>query len=197
MPSHFVLYGGTALALRLGHRASIDFGYFSSESFGPGNLQEEVGFLCAGKPLQTTKNTLTVSVDRGGPIKVSFFGGLSIGRVGEPDLTNDGVAEIASLLDLGGTKAALVTQRAESKDYLDILALLDAGIPLEMAMAAAATMYRKRYNPVLTLKALAYFGDGDLHLLSDGQKERLITLAGMDFQTPPGLARKSDRLSGR
>ncbi|MGM0425440.1 MAG: nucleotidyl transferase AbiEii/AbiGii toxin family protein [Thermodesulfobacteriota bacterium] len=33
MPSEFVLYGGTAIALHLGHRSSVDFDFFSSVNF--------------------------------------------------------------------------------------------------------------------------------------------------------------------
>ena len=40
VPSDFVLYGGTALALQLGHRVSEDFDFFSSAGFDPGVLQE-------------------------------------------------------------------------------------------------------------------------------------------------------------
>jgi Nucleotidyl transferase AbiEii toxin, Type IV TA system len=35
VPSRFVLYGGTAVALRLGHRASIDFDFFTSQPLDP------------------------------------------------------------------------------------------------------------------------------------------------------------------
>ena len=38
IPKHFVLYGGTAIALRLGHRASIDFDFFTNESFEPAKI---------------------------------------------------------------------------------------------------------------------------------------------------------------
>lgn len=38
-PAHFILYGGTALALRLAHRQSLDFDFFSSAPFEPGALQ--------------------------------------------------------------------------------------------------------------------------------------------------------------
>jgi hypothetical protein len=40
IPGHFVLYGGTALALRLGHRNSMNFDFFSSEPFIPVELLE-------------------------------------------------------------------------------------------------------------------------------------------------------------
>ena len=45
VPSDFVLYGGTALALRLGHRVSEDFDFFSSEGFDPDRLQARLPFF--------------------------------------------------------------------------------------------------------------------------------------------------------
>jgi hypothetical protein len=39
VPTGFVLYGGTALALRLGHRQSVDFDFFTSRPFSPVALQ--------------------------------------------------------------------------------------------------------------------------------------------------------------
>src|SRR6185437_16572084 len=45
VPSNFVLYGGTALALQLGHRVSEDFDFFSSESFNPNRLQSRLPFF--------------------------------------------------------------------------------------------------------------------------------------------------------
>jgi hypothetical protein len=44
-PSDFVLYGGTALALQLGHRVSEDFDFFSSSSFDPDQLQSRLPFF--------------------------------------------------------------------------------------------------------------------------------------------------------
>ena len=82
---------------------------------------------------------------------------------------------VASLVDLGGMKAAVVTQRAELKDYLDIHALLtQAGIPLEVMLAAAGIIYGKEFNPILSLKALSYHGDPALSELSDGMRKDII-----------------------
>lgn len=41
-PPHFTMYGGTALALRLGHRTSVDFDFFSAQSFDPERLANAV-----------------------------------------------------------------------------------------------------------------------------------------------------------
>ena len=45
VPSDFVLYGGTALALQLGHRVSEDFDFFSSQSFEPDRLRSRLRFF--------------------------------------------------------------------------------------------------------------------------------------------------------
>jgi hypothetical protein len=103
-PETFTLYGGTALALRLGHRTSVDFDFFSNASFDPDRLSERVP-------------------------------------------------------DIAGTKAAVVQKRAEVKDYLDIDALLQQGIDLATVLAAGIAVYGRKFNPLITLKALSYFDD--------------------------------------
>jgi hypothetical protein len=189
------LYGGTALALRLGHRVSLDFDFFSSEPVVPEQLLRSLRFLAGAKVLQNVSQTLTVSIDREGEVKLSFFGGLELGRVGEPEKTEDGILMVASLLDLAGMKAAVVTQRAESKDYIDLLALMENGITLARAMGAARAIYGRQYNPAITLKSLAYFGDGDLHRLTSAQKSQLIQAADGQSLELPQIPRASDTLT--
>ena len=52
-PKKFVLYGGTSLALRLGHRSSEDFDFFSNETFAPGILQKSVPYLKGAEVIQS------------------------------------------------------------------------------------------------------------------------------------------------
>jgi hypothetical protein len=52
-------------------------------------------------------------------VKISFFGMIGIGRVGEPNRTEDGILQIASLDDPMATKVKVILQRAEAKDYRD------------------------------------------------------------------------------
>src|SRR5437763_17173646 len=107
IPRRFVLYGGTAIALRFGHRASVDFDFFSSEPFVVQQLLDELPFLRGSQLLQTAANTLTLRIERGGGwVKLSFFGGLSLGRISEPELSDDHTAWVASPLDLAATKVA-------------------------------------------------------------------------------------------
>lgn len=193
-PRHFVLYGGTGIALRLGHRSSVDFGFFSTACFNPQELRQTLPWLGEAELLQSKPNTLTVVVDRNGPVKVSFFGGLSLGRVGEPELTTDGICGVASLLDLAATKAAVVQQRAERRDYVDLASLLRAGITLPNALGAARALYGETFNPMITLKALGYFKDGDLPQLPDELK-RLLSRAASEVTTIPVIERRADNIS--
>jgi hypothetical protein len=66
---------------------------------------------------------------------------------------------IASLLDIAGTKAAVVQKRAEVKDYIDVDAILQQGIDVPTLLAAGAVVYGRKFNPMITLKALSYFED--------------------------------------
>jgi hypothetical protein len=197
IPGHFVLYGGTALALRLGHRQSLEFDFFTSRDVNPAVLLNSLKLLRDAKVLQNTTQPLTVSVNRGGPIKLSFFGGLKLGRVGRYDETPDGFLNVASLLDIAGTKAAVITQRAEAKDYVDLLAIITSasGIDLALAMAAAQAIYGEQYNPMITVKSLNYFGDGDLHTLTQEAKGQLKKIAA-EAREMPGIQRISDTLDG-
>ena len=107
-------------------------------------------------------DTLVAVVDRDGAVTVSFFGGLALSRVADPALAGGGGPFVASLLDLAATKVKVVQDRAEANDYVDVARLLAEGISLREALAAAFAVYGSAFNPLLSLKALAYFGDGDL-----------------------------------
>ena len=72
-PDHFILYGGTAIALRLGHRQSVDFDFFSPVTFEPHSLLKTVPYLKDATVRKSAPSDLAVTVDRGGPVQLSFF----------------------------------------------------------------------------------------------------------------------------
>jgi hypothetical protein len=174
----FVLYGGTAVALRLGHRTSVDFDFFSNRPLDRGEVRALLPFLGTATVLQDRHDSLTVLVPSGDSrhehVKISFFGGIDFGRVGEPDRTEDGVLQVASLDDLMATKVKVVLQRVEAKDYRDIVAMLGAGVSLPKALSAARAMYGTSFQPFESAKALVYFQGGDLHTLTDREKRDLV-----------------------
>lgn len=192
VPKEFVLYGGTALALQLGHRHSVDFDFFGSRAFDVSELESRLPFLAGGRTLQREKNTLTVLVDRGGPIKVSWFGVPNLPRLAPPLVARDHGLQVASLLDLAGTKASVVQLRAEVRDYIDIDALLTSGgVDLPTALAAAQRLYGASFNPEVTLKALSYFDDGALRTIPQATKSRLVAaVREVDLEHLPDLGPK-------
>jgi hypothetical protein len=174
-PGHFTLYGGTAIALRLGHQPSVDFDFFSRVRFEPRALLQGLPYLKGATVRQSAANTLTATVDRGGLVQLSFFGGLGLGQVVAEDLAEDIRLKVAALIDLAGVKAAVVTQRAEIRDYLDIHALLKrAGISLADMLAAGAVIYGSQFNPLLSLKAISYHDDPALAELPQAVRRDLI-----------------------
>ena len=174
VPRHFVLYGGTAVALHYGHRASVDFDFFTSEPVNPDELMRSLPFLRGGKPVQVAANTLDVEVTRGAVIKIQFLGGLSYRRVRDPLETDDKVARVASPLDLLATKLRTIWMRSQAKDFLDIDELLRRGVGLKDGLGAAYAVFHGEFNSHISLRGLGYFNDGDLPSLPQPVKERLV-----------------------
>lgn len=166
-----VLYGGTAVALHLGHRVSVDFDFFSSRELNKSALAA-FPFVTKARTIQEDINTfvLEAALPSGG-VKVSFFGGIDIGRIKDPLRTNDSVLLVASQDDLLATKLKAILDRAEAKDYRDIAALLAADVSLPRALGAFSQMYRK--DPGLPLRALGFFKDGDLPSLPRADQDAL------------------------
>ena len=189
VPKDFVLYGGTALALHLGHRNSADFDFFSNRPLRQTELETNIPFMDGAKVIQREENTLSAIVDRGGPVKVSFFGVPKLQRLSTPQVAADNNLKIASLIDLAGTKASVVQVRAEAKDYVDMDALIRVdGVGLPLALAAAQKLYGAGFNPEITLKALSYFDDGNLSELPNDMKLRLVMAArDVDLSHLPDL----------
>ena len=185
-PEPFTLYGGTALTVRLGHRTSLDFDFFSNAPLDPDRLASTLPYLKDAERVQMASNTLTCRVDRGGAVLVSFFGGLSLGQVAERDEVQGMALYVASLLDIAGTKMAVVQKRAEVRDYLDIDALLRHGVDLPTALAAGSVVYGRSFNPLITLKALSFFDD--VPMLSGEVIERLsAAVEAVDVTKLPAL----------
>ena len=169
------LYGGTAIALRLGHRQSVDFDFFTLAAFEPYSLLERLPYSRGAVITQSAANNLTVTVDRGGPVQLAFFGALGLGQVAPAELAEGHRLKVAALVDLAGMKAAVVTQRAEVRDYLDIHALLTkAKIPLPMMLAAGAVIYGSQFNHLISLKAISYHDDPGLAELPQDIRRDLV-----------------------
>ncbi len=85
LPADAVLYGGSGIAVRLGHRVSIDFDLFLPRSFAPGDMAREIARIGQLDVMQSAPNTLSARVDGVG---LSLFG-VQLSTIAAPSVTSD------------------------------------------------------------------------------------------------------------
>jgi hypothetical protein len=191
---NFVLYGGTAIALHLGHRESLDFDFFRSEPLDKDQIRAAFGFISGAAILHDAPDTLVVLAEMpSGPVKVSFFGGIGFGRVNDPLRTRDDILLVASLDDLMATKLKATQDRAEAKDYRDIAEMISAGVSLPVGLSAFRAMFDG--EPAQVLRALGFFGDGDLNTLGSVDQALLRNARDRVAQLP-SVVMKRGSLTG-
>lgn len=150
--SSFNLVGGTALALRIGHRKSIDLDFFTKEEFDIVELRE----------MLVEKYAMTVSFERGQTLK-GFIDGVMIDcirfnypHIKEPDII-DGV-RLESIPDIIAMKLDAVSHNGTRiKDFIDIATLSSLYSFNDMLQ-----FYLAKYpnsNVLMPVKSLVYFDD--------------------------------------
>lgn len=183
----FVLYGGTAIALRLGHRVSEDFDFFSDRPLDKRWIRGVLSDL-KYEVLQDVENTYTMLIAAPSPdtwIKLSCFGGLGCGRFGEPQVATGSAVAVASPDDLLATKLAALVMRVQSKDYRDIAALIRAGTSLARGLSIAAAMHGTPFSIAQCVKTLTYFEGGDLEELPAEDRGVLCAASAAVGDLPP------------
>ncbi|MBO5809653.1 MAG: nucleotidyl transferase AbiEii/AbiGii toxin family protein [Bacteroidales bacterium] len=154
--STFNLVGGTALALHLGHRKSIDLDFFTSESFD----LEEV------KMMLIKKYDFKVSYSRSQTLK-GFINGVKVDfiKFDYPHLHNCDIIEevrIESIPDIIAMKLLSITDNGSSiKDFIDI-AYLSSWFSLEEMLQFFIRKITNS-NIMMPIKALTYFDDIDFN----------------------------------
>jgi len=149
----FNLAGGTALALQIGHRKSIDLDFFGAR---PIDMDEIVGLL---EPLgdlrllQHTRNILILNIKG---VKVDFV------NYKYPWLRAIQIVEdirLASLPDIGAMKLGAIAGRGKKRDFTDLYFLLQ-----QFTMSELLGFYREKYqdgNEFLVLRSLTFFEDAE------------------------------------
>ena len=173
VPAEFVLYGGTGLAIRLGHRRSEDFDFFSAASFNPTDLLGEIAWLGRVTIKQAASNHLVITT--AGGVNLSFLGAMGLQTVAEPAIVEENGLVVASLFDLAGTKAKAILDRSEWRDYVDIATLLRHGLTLPEIIGFATAIFEPLFEfpAAVFLRALAWFGDGTAADVPDDVRHEL------------------------
>ena len=190
----YCLYGGTALALRFGHRRSLDFDFFTERTLDRKALETDLPWFRSGTVLRAEPDThvLLAAVPRSRrEVKVSFFGGMRFGRVGTPELSDDGVILVASVRDLLATKLKALFDRVEPKDYLDIAEILSRGGDLPQGLSDAGALFGKPFSPAECLRVLCWFGEPGLGSLPAGCRRTLETRVKGAWNKPLPSSRKA------
>ena len=150
----FYLAGGTALALHMGHRYSLDFDWFTEREFDPGVLQKQLAKLPQFNVISRTEGSLIVEIER---IESSFFQ-LECPLL-KPAIPYKGIS-IASLQDILCMKLAALWQRGAKRDYVDIY----FGIRKAVSLNELLDLMKKKYSEFAfseyhCLRSLSFFDD--------------------------------------
>lgn len=176
------LAGGSALALHLGHRRTVDLDWFTKNTVEPDVLLADLRGI--GRPVEVAQNDEGTFLGRVGAVQYSVFRY----RYDVVDVPLEyGGCTIASVRDIAAMKMTAIVQRATKRDYVDLHAILvTARVPLS---AIVATM-RQKYpglQPTTAVRALTHFSDVEKQLMP----EMLVKTTWEDVKR--GLARVVER----
>lgn len=150
----FYLVGGTAIALQIGHRRSIDFDLFKYSSIKPKRILSKVaesGFLYLVTRRVTEQLNLSIN-----EVKFTFFEyPFNI----EANISLEDILRMPSLIDLSAMKAYALGRRSKWKDYVDFYFLLKDHFTLIEISAQAEKIYGQLFSPKLFRAQLSYFED--------------------------------------
>ncbi len=153
--TQFYLAGGTALALQIGHRTSVDFDFFTPQDFDTAQIYKILGeTLEEANLLRTQEERNTLSIETSTGVKLSF---LSYPYPLLDPLVSLEHIDLAALTDIGCMKFAAILSRSQQKDYVDLYVILQR-VPLARF---AELLPRKfsNFNVNLAFKSLVYLKD--------------------------------------
>ena len=150
----FYLAGGTGLALRFGHRRSVDFDFFSPETF---NEETLLPLLKEHSPkvLSRAPSTLHLLLLE---IKVSFLG-YPYPLLFPTDRFSS--ADVAEARDIACMKLSAVASRGTRRDFVDLYVAAN-----EYSLGEILSLFVRKYagieySRLHLLKSLTYFEDAD------------------------------------
>jgi hypothetical protein len=154
----FYLAGGTALALQIGHRKSLDLDWFSQKNFSPSQLKRDLSFK--GRLTVETEDEKTLNCIWQG-VKLSFF--FYPYRLLFPLINfNNYDIKLADERDIAGMKIDAISSRGSRKDFIDLYFLLSEYSLKELLNLFDQKYAKIKYNRFHILKSLVYFIEAEL-----------------------------------
>lgn len=161
----FYLAGGTALALQLGHRRSIDLDWFSQKSFSPIQLKRDLSSLGMLKIESEDKKTLDCFLNK---VKLSFF--VYPYKLLFPLVDFDSF-KLADERDIACMKIDAISSRGSKKDFIDLYFLLQKYHLKELLDLFDKKYTSIQYNRFHILKSLVYFAEAEVEPMPEMLKE--------------------------
>jgi len=154
----FYLAGGTALALQIGHRRSVDFDLASPKAINPFHLERHL--ISKGFQIQ---QTFTATADEYSALiqetRITFF--YFPFEIEHPLLWDKGKITLPTIKDLGAMKAYALGRRSKWKDYVDLYFILKFHLQLDHLIQRAKDIFSGHFNSKLFREQLCYFDDMD------------------------------------
>lgn len=153
----FYLVGGTAIALHIGHRKSIDFDLFRYEEFDPkeiDNLLRKAGAFWQKKYVSRGENCTGVIAD----VKCTFF---AYPFHIEANESFEKYIKTPDLLTLAAMKAYALGRRAKWKDYVDLYFIIRDYHTIEEIVSKTKEIFQWAFNESIFREQLHYFDDID------------------------------------
>jgi len=153
----FYLVGGTAIALYLGHRQSIDFDLFNPRSFNRKNIQKKIteNNYHIDKTLIATNEEYTLIIN---DVKLTFYNFPF--EIPHPQKYKN-IIRLPTLLDLTAMKAYALGRRAKWKDYIDLYFILQYHFSLTQICNRATELFKDLFSEKLFRSQLSFFDDID------------------------------------
>jgi hypothetical protein len=169
----YYLVGGTAIALYLGHRRSIDFDMFKYTTINPKKNLDKIakfGFPCTVTRRVTEQMNLTIN-----DVKVTFFQYPFNIRV---ETLFENQIKLPPLLDLAAMKAYALGRRSKWKDYVDLYFLLKHHFSIAEISQRSKEIFGELFSDKLFMAQLSYFEDIDYseeieYLVTNPQEEEI------------------------
>lgn len=153
---NFYLAGGTALALQLGHRKSIDLDLFSEKDFSTGELKTVLSRVGKLKVYSEEERTLNANLNG---VKISFLGYKY--KMLFPLVKYDRNLKLADTRDIACMKIDAISSRGSKKDFIDLYFLLKK-YSLKKILSLFDKKYQEiEYSQLHILKSLIYFQDAE------------------------------------
>ncbi|MBF0397620.1 MAG: nucleotidyl transferase AbiEii/AbiGii toxin family protein [Desulfobacterales bacterium] len=152
----FYLVGGTAIALHLGHRQSIDFDLFKKKQLNKKKIIDKVeNHFKKYSTLYMESNQLHLLINN---VKVTFF---EYGFDVPHKIKFKNIATMPSLIDLAAMKAYAIGSRAKWKDYVDLYFILKNNITFDEIANRGLEIFGNLFSKKLFRQQLCYFKDID------------------------------------